>query len=312
VSARYAYRFDGRDHEGTRIGLDRWAGADNIGSWHQDWHHRLEDARSREQPVAAWVNPQRPEEALLERSVRTGMTLFRLPFAILFTGIGVGAAVVFFKALTGRLAPPRKLSSARARHEAGAADFSSRQAEGKLRPWRPGKATPDLPDSVRGSLLQGDARLRFVRWWPRVLGLVMLLTVPLWLLARPGAGTSGVLSVLPVALAATAWLALALHLLTLRWHWILDQGQLVIERGSWLRARRQRLAAQDLQNLSHKLSYTSKTGNGPTIEYRCLLARAGSGTPVVLSPALASPDDLQAVSVHLQQALQGLRPVGRR
>lgn len=313
VSARYAYRYEGRDHEATRIGLDRWAGSDNIGSWHHDWYDRLEDARTREQPVAAWVNPQQPDQAVLERSVRMGLLAFRLPFAILFTGVGLGAAVVFVMALAGRLAPPRKLSSARQRHEASAADFNSRQAEGSLRPWQPGKATPALPAGVRGSLLQGDAQLRFVRWWPRVLGLVMLLALPLWLLAGPSAGPgsdagmSRVLRLLPVALAATAWLAVALHLLSLRWHWQLDQGQLLIERGSWLRLRRQRLAAQDLRTLSHKLVYTSKTGNGPTVEHRCLLGRSGGGTPVVLSPALASPDDLQAVSLHLQQALQQVR-----
>lgn len=311
VSARYAYRYDGRDYEATRIGLDRWTGADNIGNWHEDWFHRLEDARAREQPVAAWVNPARPEQALLERSVRKGMALFRLPFAILFTGVGIGAAVVFFKALAGRLPPPRKLSSAARRQDTPAADFSSRQAEGPLKPWRPGQAVPTLPASVRGSLLHGDARLRFVRWWPRVLGLSMLALMPLWLLGRPAAGQGGILSLLPLGLGATAWVALAVHLLLLRWHWILDQGQLVVERGSWLHLRRRRLAAQAMRQLSHKLVYTSKTGNGPTIEYRSLLARDGAGAPVMLSPALASPDDLKAVSVHLQQALQPKRAAGR-
>ena len=55
---------------GTRIGLARWGGADNIGDWQADWHARLSDALARQQPVAAWVDPDRPERAVLERRPR--------------------------------------------------------------------------------------------------------------------------------------------------------------------------------------------------------------------------------------------------
>ena len=112
VTARYAYRVGGRDFESTRIGLDTWVSADNVGDWHQHWHALLSEARAREQPVAAWVDPSEPQRAVLERQPRWGLLLFRLPFALIFTAVGVGAAVVFGRALLGRPTTPRQLSSA--------------------------------------------------------------------------------------------------------------------------------------------------------------------------------------------------------
>ena len=103
VRARYRYEFGGRTLEGRRVGLERPAGADNIGDWHQQWHRRLQQARDQGQSVTVWVNPADPADALLDPAIRWSLLAFRLPFAFVFTGVGVGAAWMF-----GRLLLPRQ------------------------------------------------------------------------------------------------------------------------------------------------------------------------------------------------------------
>lgn len=90
VHAHYRYQFDGRSYEGTRVGT-AGGGSDNVGTWHRDWFHRLDNAKDAGRTVTAWVDPARPYRALLDRSVRWGMVAFHIPFAILFTGIGLAA-----------------------------------------------------------------------------------------------------------------------------------------------------------------------------------------------------------------------------
>lgn len=303
VKARYAYRHEGRDYESTRVGLEARPGADNIGDWHERWHDLLSDARAREQPVAAWVNPRRPEQAVLERRVRWGLALFRLPFALLFTAVGVGAGVVFVRALLGLPIQQRRVSSARSTGQRRAAGSTSAPVK-NLSAAELGRNSAAVPRGVRGALQPPGSALTFVRHWPRVMAVLLLLPLPVVLLqGRPGA-SAGWAALLPAALIGTAWLALALHLATLRWAWRIDAGALVIERGSWLLARRHRLQRNDLRHLSHELVYTSRTNNGPVVEHRRLQARTATGVTVELSPALAGADNAQAVAALLQRALQ--------
>lgn len=91
VAARYEYDYRGQRYVGDRIGLDS-AGSDNLGSWHQDMHARLRAAHS-EGRFSVWVDPERPERSLIEREIRWELFIFRVPFALLFTSIGVGLLV---------------------------------------------------------------------------------------------------------------------------------------------------------------------------------------------------------------------------
>ncbi len=102
VQARYRYTTGGRTHESTRIGLDPAAGSDNIGDWHQRWHAHLSSARDRGQTVTAWVDPADPTRSVLDPHIRWAMAIFHLPFALVFTGVGLGALWVFWGALSGR------------------------------------------------------------------------------------------------------------------------------------------------------------------------------------------------------------------
>ncbi len=101
VKASYTYSFAGRSFNSTRLGLNEGSSTDNIGDWHQTWYQTLTDAKTNEQTVPVWVNPDQPEQALLDRNVRWPMVLFQLPFALLFTAVGAIAATVFVFLLIG-------------------------------------------------------------------------------------------------------------------------------------------------------------------------------------------------------------------
>ncbi len=101
VHARYRYEFAGRQYEGTRVGLDPQAAADNIGDWHQHWHGLLQSAQSRGQPITIMVNPQAPAQALIDPSIRWALQMFRVPFALVFTGVGLVAGWFFLHILLG-------------------------------------------------------------------------------------------------------------------------------------------------------------------------------------------------------------------
>ncbi len=92
VSARYRYRYQGVDYTGDRVGL--YTGADNLGSWHQDWYHRLHGAQVDGRPITVYVNPEKPFEALIDRDIRWHALGFMFIFPVAFGSIGLG--VLYF------------------------------------------------------------------------------------------------------------------------------------------------------------------------------------------------------------------------
>jgi hypothetical protein len=128
VRARYRYTAGGRTHESTRIGLDPEAGSDNIGDWHQRWHTRLSSARDRGQTVTVWVDPEDPTRSVLDPHIRWAKAIFHLPFALVFTGVGLGALWMFWRALTGRDAGA--FDAARLRRSRTTADAAAQLAGG--------------------------------------------------------------------------------------------------------------------------------------------------------------------------------------
>lgn len=101
VRARYRYEFAGRPYESTRIGLDPTDMADNVSDWHERWHTQLQAAQSSGQRIKVLVDPQAPSRSLIDPSIRWAMQIFRLPFALVFTAVGLGAAWVFLHTLLG-------------------------------------------------------------------------------------------------------------------------------------------------------------------------------------------------------------------
>jgi hypothetical protein len=98
----YRYVFAGKQYAGSRLGLSKVGGSDNIDDWHHEVNARLEDARAAGKPVTVWVNPENPAEAVLDREIRWGELLFLVPFSLAFGGVGVGALVAMFYVLKGK------------------------------------------------------------------------------------------------------------------------------------------------------------------------------------------------------------------
>jgi hypothetical protein len=98
VTARYRYEYWGKAYEGSQVGLSD-SGWDNIGSWHTDWHERLAQAKAAETPLTVWVNPVRPEQAIIDRDIRWMQLVFHIPFATLFPAVGIGAFWMLWKTL---------------------------------------------------------------------------------------------------------------------------------------------------------------------------------------------------------------------
>jgi len=96
VQAEFSYDYQGNNHISHRIGLDD-GGFDNIGSYHTDIYEQLSQARDSLSLVTLWVNPQHPDEALYDRSLRWMKVIFLIPFAVLFPAVGLGAWWVIWR-----------------------------------------------------------------------------------------------------------------------------------------------------------------------------------------------------------------------
>ena len=79
VRCSYAYTFDGRQYRGERVGL---SGVWDTDPWQQATYDRLRRAHDRRQPVPCYVDPGRPDHALLDRQFRPYMM-------IMFSAIGL-------------------------------------------------------------------------------------------------------------------------------------------------------------------------------------------------------------------------------
>ncbi|MEE9477867.1 MAG: DUF3592 domain-containing protein, partial [Roseateles sp.] len=91
LEARYRYEWMGRSYESTQVRLPGGMGHDNFDPWQRDWELRLNRARDSEERLVAWVDPDHPESAVLDRSLRWRQLLFMLPFSIVFSLIGAAA-----------------------------------------------------------------------------------------------------------------------------------------------------------------------------------------------------------------------------
>jgi len=80
VRGAYRYRVGAVVYVGHRIGVHPSA-ADNLGGWHREWMERLAHG-SASAPLTAWVDPQHPEDAVLDRSLRWGVILFHAVFVV--------------------------------------------------------------------------------------------------------------------------------------------------------------------------------------------------------------------------------------
>lgn len=105
IGARVTYSYT---YGGTRYASDRInkqvspKSRDNLGDWQRSWYERLSRAKADGGAITAWVNPDDPADAVLDNKVRWSMVWFAIPFATLFTGVGLAALYAFFYILFAR------------------------------------------------------------------------------------------------------------------------------------------------------------------------------------------------------------------
>lgn len=101
VLADYRYDYAGQAYQNDRVGLSTTA--DNFGSYHQRLYDRLHAAWKAEKTVPCFVDPNNHQYSLLDRSLRTTVVVFHVPFILCFGGVGFGIiAAVLYGARTSR------------------------------------------------------------------------------------------------------------------------------------------------------------------------------------------------------------------
>jgi hypothetical protein len=88
TTATYRYDYSGTTYTGTRVAID--TGSDNIGSFQQRLYTELRSAQASNLPVTAYIDPDEPSRAILNRDLRPGMFLLKGLFALVFGGVGFG------------------------------------------------------------------------------------------------------------------------------------------------------------------------------------------------------------------------------
>jgi hypothetical protein len=94
-TATYAYEYRGVRYRNDRLGTFWLGGTSETDDWDQRMAAKLEAAQSSGTPVMAFVNPDKPREAMLDTELRWKLLMFCLPFALGFGGVGI-AGFAFF------------------------------------------------------------------------------------------------------------------------------------------------------------------------------------------------------------------------
>ncbi|MBX2868971.1 MAG: DUF3592 domain-containing protein [Acidiferrobacterales bacterium] len=88
VKGRYRYRFGGNEYVSDQLNF--YSGTDNIGDYQTEFYARLHETLTNGSSMTAWVNPNRPEEAYIDRTLRVGLLVFMVVFGSVFTCVGIG------------------------------------------------------------------------------------------------------------------------------------------------------------------------------------------------------------------------------
>ena len=88
TTAAYRYEYEGASYTGTRVAID--TSADNIGAFQQRLYYELAAAHDRGTSVTAYVDPDEPSHAMLNRNLRPGLFALKGVFALAFGGAGFG------------------------------------------------------------------------------------------------------------------------------------------------------------------------------------------------------------------------------
>lgn len=133
ATARYRYRYDGNDYSNDRVAVQ--GGADNIGDFQQTLGATLEQALARSQSITVFVNPAAPQQAVINRELRTGFMAMAGVFGLIFAGVGVGLIVFALRTRSGDTGVVDAVAPWRERTEWNSPEIRSRAGAGLVFIW---------------------------------------------------------------------------------------------------------------------------------------------------------------------------------
>jgi hypothetical protein len=81
---QFSYHYKGQNYQSESISF--WSSSDNMGGFHRKLYNRLKGKKT----ITCYVNPDDPDSAVIDRSLRPGMIGFMMIFALAFGGAGYG------------------------------------------------------------------------------------------------------------------------------------------------------------------------------------------------------------------------------
>ncbi|BBB62111.1 hypothetical protein UNDKW_3838 [Undibacterium sp. KW1] len=90
VDAEFVYQFDGKTYRSKRISVGGDS-SDGYNGYNRSTHASLLQARSNDQSVTLWIDPQDPAFAAYDRQLHIKRLIFLIPFATLFPAVSLGA-----------------------------------------------------------------------------------------------------------------------------------------------------------------------------------------------------------------------------
>jgi len=94
--AEYTYSYGGAYYTASRVNIS--SGGDNIGDYHRDTGNRLSGAKARGGAIIIFVDPDDPQQAIIDRNVRWGLMGFKSIFLFVFGGVGLGLLIAVWRA----------------------------------------------------------------------------------------------------------------------------------------------------------------------------------------------------------------------
>lgn len=91
TTASYRYEYRGRTYHSEKVGLA--GGSDNIGDFQQRAHDQIRMFAGSDRPFRCYVNPAKPEQAVLFRDLRWGLMLLMSIFPMIFPLVGALVSV---------------------------------------------------------------------------------------------------------------------------------------------------------------------------------------------------------------------------
>ena len=94
TSATFEYKWDGETYTSERASL--YGISDNFGSYQHDLARKLKKHQKSGEPVECYINPKKPKQAILDRTLRWEFITFFTVFAECFGMVGLGGLAALF------------------------------------------------------------------------------------------------------------------------------------------------------------------------------------------------------------------------